>query len=138
MWHDFKLYALIVPMFVAIDFLWLGVIMPGFYKAELGPLARKANGGLDPIIWAALTVWLAIPLGILLFALPRVSPHAIVSSSLFWGFLFGIVLYAVYDFTNYSLIRDWPLRMSLVDILWGGTICGLVTLIAAHLDRWLS
>lgn len=138
MLHDLKLYALIVPIFIAIDFLWLGVIMPAFYKAQLGPLARKVNGGLDPILWAALLVWLAIPLGIMLFALPRVNPQAIVSSSLFWGALFGVVLYAVYDFTNYALIRDWPLKMSVVDILWGGTICAVVTLIAAYLDRWLS
>lgn len=138
MWHDLKLYAMIVPIFVAIDFLWLGIIMPGFYKVELGPLARKVNGGLDPVLWAAFAVWLAIPLGILLFALPRVNPQAITSSAILWGGLFGVVLYAVYDFTNYALIRDWPLRMSLVDVAWGGTICAIVTLIAAHLDRWLT
>jgi len=40
--------------------------------------------------------------------------------------------------TNYSLVRDWPLRVSLIDIGWGGVLNALGALAAAWLDRWLS
>jgi uncharacterized membrane protein len=134
--HTLKVYGAILPVFLAIDFLWLGVIMSKFYKEELGVLARISGGALTPVIWAAAIVYLLIPLGVVLFALPRVSPEHMVSSALFWGFIYGIVLYGVYDMTNYSLVNNWPLRMSLVDILWGGVINGAVTYVAAVFDRW--
>jgi len=83
---------------------------------------------------AALVVYIAIPAGIVLFALPRVSPNNLVLSSLFWGGLFGLVVYTIYDMTNYSLLRDWPLRVSLIDICWGVFLNATGTLSAAYLD----
>jgi uncharacterized membrane protein len=136
MLHDLKVYGAILPIFLAIDFLWLGVIMSKFYKNELGVLARISNGSLTPVIWAAGIVYILIPLGVVLFALPRVSQGNLVTSSLFWGFIYGIVLYGVYDMTNYSLVSKWSLRMSIVDILWGGVINSVITCAAAHFDRW--
>jgi uncharacterized membrane protein len=132
----FKVYIAILPIFLTIDFLWLGVIMSKFYKDELGILARLSNGSLKPVLWAAGIVYILIPLGIVLFALPRVSQDDLTSTALFWGFIYGLVLYGVYDMTNYSLVKKWSLRMSVVDILWGGTINAVVTYIAAVLSRW--
>jgi uncharacterized membrane protein len=40
--------------------------------------------------------------------------------------------------TNYSLVSKWSLRMSIVDILWGGVINAVVTCAAAFLDRWFA
>ena len=136
--HTLKVYGAILPIFLAIDYLWLGVVMSKFYKNELGVLARVSNGSLTPVMWAAVIVYILIPLGVVLFALPRVSQENVASSALFWGFLYGIVLYGVYDMTNYSLVSKWSLRMSIVDILWGGAINSVVTYAAAVLDRWFS
>jgi uncharacterized membrane protein len=33
--------------------------------------------------------------------------------------LFGLVVYGVYDFTNYSTLRQWPLMLTLADTAWG-------------------
>ena len=68
-----KVYGAILPVFLAIDYLWLGVFMSKFYKNELGKLARVSNGALKPELWAAVIVYILIPVGIVLFALPRVS-----------------------------------------------------------------
>lgn len=138
MLHTLKVYGAVLPIFLAIDFLWLGIVMAKFYKEELGVLARLSNGALTPVVWAAGIVYVLIPLGIVLFALPRVSTDHLVASSLFWGFIYGIVLYGVYDMTNYSLVSKWSLRMSIVDILWGGVINAVVTCAAAFFDRWFS
>ena len=138
MMHAMKVYLTLIPMFLIIDFLWLGVLMSKFYKTELGPLARLEGDALAPVIWAAAVVYVLIPLGIVLFVLPRVSPDNVVASSLMWGFIYGIVLYGVYDMTNYSLVSRWSLRMSLVDILWGGSINAVASCIAALLGRWYS
>ena len=136
MWHFLRTYLLILPVFLVIDLTWLGMVMVNFYKSELGALARRTGDSLNPVWWAAAIVYLVIPLGIMLFALPRVNIENPFGSSLLWGFLYGATLYAVYDFTNYSLLKGWPLRMTLVDIAWGGVLCAIVTYVASLIDRW--
>lgn len=138
MWHSVKLYLLVVLIFLAIDMIWLGVLMTSFYKAELGPLARRSGEAFAPVWWAAALVYVLIPLGIVLFVVPRVSPESLQGAALGWGFLYGIILYGVYDLTSYSLIANWPWRMTLVDIAWGGCICAVTSAIAVRLDRWLA
>jgi uncharacterized membrane protein len=49
-----------------------------------------------------------------------------------------VTLYGVYDMTNYSLLNNYPLRMAFVEIAWGGVLCGVVTCVAAVIDRWLK
>ena len=126
------------PLLFALDFVWLGIFASGLYKKELGPFLRMSGTALQPIVWAALLVYIAIPLGIVLFVLPRISVDNLTGSALLWGALYGIVVYAVYDMTNYSLVRDWPLRVSLIDICWGGLLNGVGAVAAAWLDRWLK
>jgi uncharacterized membrane protein len=138
MGHTIKLYLLVLIIFLAIDLTWLGVLMAKFYKTELGPLARRSGEAMAPVWWAAFLVYILIPLGIMLFVVPRVSPENLAASALGWGFLYGVFLYGVYDLTNYSLIDRWPWRMTLVDIAWGGFICSVTSYIAVLLDRWLA
>jgi uncharacterized membrane protein len=138
MWHPAKVYVFLVPILVAVDYLWLGMIMSRFYNRELGPLARRAGDSLTPVKWAAIVVWLLIPLGIVLFVLPRSTASDPYLTGLGWGFLYGVMLYAVYDLTNYAMLDRWSLKMTFVDILWGGVLCGLGACIAVFLHRYLS
>jgi uncharacterized membrane protein len=138
MGHNIKLYLLVLVIFLAIDLTWLGVLMAKFYKTELGPLARRSGEAMAPVWWAAFLVYILIPLGIMLFVVPRVSPENLAASALGWGFLYGVILYGVHDLTNYSLIDRWPWRMTLVDMAWGGFICAVTSYVAVVLDRWLA
>ncbi|SHF95279.1 Uncharacterized membrane protein [Desulfacinum infernum DSM 9756] len=138
MGHNLKLYVGTVVIFLAIDLTYLGLIMPKFYKAQLGALARLRGDALAPLWWAAFVVYLLIPAGILLFALPRVNPANPFFSALAWGFLYGVTLYGVYDFTNLSTLDKWPVALSFADTAWGGVLCSLVTAAAYRLDRWIG
>lgn len=137
MLHDMKVYGLTLIVFLVVDLTYLGVIMPGFYKAELGNLARRNGDALNPLWWAALIVYGLIPLGIVLFALPRVGGESWVVSALRWGFVYGVVTYGIYDFTNLATLDRWPLKLTLADIAWGGVLCSSMTAFAAFIDRWL-
>ncbi|MCI0353610.1 MAG: DUF2177 family protein, partial [Acidobacteria bacterium] len=35
------------------------------------------------------------------------------------GALFGFILYAGYDLTNYATLKGWSLKAALIDIVWG-------------------
>ena len=47
--------------------------------------------------------------------------------SLIDAFIFGIVLYGVYDTTNYSTIIKYDGNVAVMDTIWGGALCMIVT-----------
>ena len=138
MWHSLKVFLVLPPLLLALDYVWIGKVASELYKRELGPFLRMSGTALQPILWAALVVYLAIPLGIVLFVLPRVSADNLSPSALLWGAVYGLVVYTIYDMTNYSLVNGWPLRVALIDILWGGVLSALGSAAAAWLDRWIQ
>ena len=113
-------YAISVPVFFVIDMIWLGVIARGFYRRALEPL-------LTPNInWtAAIIFYFLFLVGILVFALlPGLEKQSLVHTVVMAA-LFGFIAYATYDLTNLATLRDWPLLVSIVDMIWGGFSVGL-------------
>ena len=102
--------------FMALDAVWLGILMKTFYRQQLEPIVRLADGGIAPNWPAAFVVYVLLGTGIALFVMPRA---ATVSSAAALGALFGLVVYGVYDFTNYSTLREWPFALTLADTAWG-------------------
>ena len=43
-------------------------------------------------------------------------------ASLLDAFLFGIVIYGVYDATAYALFSKWSGKMAIIDTIWGGIL----------------
>ena len=81
-------------------------------------------------------VYLLLAVGIVVFVLPRVE-HASLLSAFLWGAAFGLVVYGVYDLTNYATISKWPVLVTLADIGWGAFICGVTTAAARTAAAWL-
>ena len=116
MGYTVKLAALGAVAFLVLDGLWLGVLMKNFYRQQLAPIVRLADGGIAPNWPAAFVVYLLLGTGIVVFVIPR-APTAPLAAV--YGALFGLVVYGVYDFTNYSTLRQWPFALTLVDVAWG-------------------
>jgi uncharacterized membrane protein len=74
---------------------------------------------------AALATWVVIVTGIQLFVLPRTPANSPWLNLFIWGAVFGVIVYAVYDLTNYAVMKNWPLTVTLVDIAWGGFLCAI-------------
>lgn len=128
--------AVVAFVFVA-DYVWLGVLMKGFYEQEIGPLMRRnATGQFSPRLVPALVVYILIPLGVVLFAAPRATGGTY-TSALVWGGLFGLVVYGIYDCSNLAVFDKWNWRVTTADILWGTFLCGTATVIAVVSERWL-
>lgn len=113
------LYIATVPVFFAIDLLWIGVIAKDFYFKNIPGLSPQPN-------WvAAIIFYLLYIVGILIFAvLPNLDRGW--QQALIFGALFGFFAYATYDLTNYAVMKDWPLSVTLIDIAWGTTLTGAV------------
>jgi uncharacterized membrane protein len=136
--QNWKLLAILVPIFLLVDLLWLGVVMKDFYSQELGELARRQGAALAPRWGAALLVYLLIPGGIVLFVRPLLGVNATPWQSFGWGAVFGLVLYGVYDLTNLAILEKWTVRMTLADIGWGCILCGTISAAMKFVDGWLA
>ena len=132
-----KLYAIALTVFSILDFVWLGLVMPGFYRAQLDSLVRtSSSGGMAPIWPAAFLVYALLVVGILEFVMPRVREASLLAAC-GWGAAFGVIVYGVYNLTNYATISRWPLALTLTDIAWGAFICGATTAATHSAATWI-
>jgi uncharacterized membrane protein len=116
MGHTLKLAAVGAIAFMVLDSFWLGLVMKNFYRDQLAPIVRLGDGGIAPNWPAAFVVYALLGTGIALFVIPRASTASLAAA---YGALFGLVVYGVYDFTNYSTLRQWPFVLTLADVGWG-------------------
>ena len=119
-----KLFAIALPVFFAIDMVWLGLVAKGFYRAQIGTLMKS------DVNWAAaLIFYLIFIAGLVVFVIaPAVEKGSWVHALLF-GALFGLVCYATYDLTNLAVAKDWPLLVTIVDLVWGAALAASVSTI---------
>lgn len=109
----FTLYAISVPIFFAIDMIWLGFVASDFYRSRLGHLMGDIN-------WpAAIIFYFVFLVGLVIFAIYPAIEKGAWSHALIYGALFGFFTYATYDLTNLATLRDWPLSVTIVDMVWG-------------------
>jgi uncharacterized membrane protein len=128
-----KLYALTVPVFFAIDILWLGIVAKKFYRKNLGFILSP-----DVNWWAAISFYLLYIVGILIFAVVPALEKDSLGKALLWGSFYGFFTYATYDLTNMATIKNWPLKVVMVDILWGVFLCSMVASTSYLIGKWLS
>jgi len=123
------LYAVSVPVFFLIDMVWLGVVARDFYATRLGHLLGEVN-------WtAAIIFYLVFLVGLTFFAIYPAAVAGDVGKALLLGALFGFFTYATYDLTNLATLRDWPLSVTLVDMVWGTVLGGSVSALTVYLTR---
>jgi uncharacterized membrane protein len=53
------------------------------------------------------------------------------------AFYIGLSAYAVYDFTNYALLKNYDIRFALADTIWGGILFSAVFMEKVYLERYI-
>jgi len=114
------LYLAMVPVFFVIDFLWINYFAEGLYQKNLKHLLGEVN------MTAAIGFYLIYILGIILFGVLPGIQSGQWQQALLWGALFGFFTYATYDLTNMATLKDWPLKVVVIDIAWGTILCASV------------
>lgn len=100
---------------------------------------KISNRAYTTRYYSAIIVYIAIALGLIYLALPNInrSPNITITqrlmSCLMWGGLFGATSYAVFDFTTHFMFADWTLGIAVMDTIWGGILCTIVTFILSYL-----
>ncbi len=135
---QWKLFGIALIAVLVIDYIWLGLIAKDYYLRSYGSLARTEAGEFKPVLWAAFLVYILLAVGIVTFALPAAGTDANMLNAFLKGALLGLVIYGVYDMTAMSVIRDWPLVNSFVDMAWGSVLCGTVTVITKYAQDYFG
>jgi len=53
------------------------------------------------------------------------------------AFILGVVIYGIYETTNYAIFNDWSIFALITDSLWGGILFLLTTLIINFINTTL-
>lgn len=109
-----QLYLVTLIAFFAIDMLWLGLVARSFYQQHLGFLMAPSPNWFVAILF----YWLFI-VGILFFVVVPGLESGSLKATLLRAMLFGLITHATYDLTNLATLKDWPVLLSVVDMLWG-------------------
>ena len=113
---------------VALLFLVIDIIFIKLYMAKhFGKLINRVQGSkMETNMLGAVLSYTLLIFGLYYFVIRDRRP-------LIDSFLFGFVMYGVYEATSYALLKNWTIDTMIKDSLWGGTICLLVTFIVYKL-----
>jgi len=128
-----KMYLITLVVFFTIDIIWLGKVAKNIYQNEIGFIMA------DKVNWlAAIIFYLIFIFGLIFFVInPAIQKDSWLAACLM-GMLFGFISYATYDLTNLATLANWPLKITIIDLLWGTTLGGLVSTISFYLIKLFS
>ncbi|NND90528.1 MAG: DUF2177 family protein [Granulosicoccus sp.] len=123
-------YLAAVLAFLVIDGLWLGLIARNLYAEQLGPLLRK-----NILVAPAAAFYLLYAAGLVFLAVRPLQIGLPLHNVALYGAVVGFLAYGTYDMTNLSTVRDWPVLISLVDLVWGTLLSATVAVVSASCVR---
>ena len=98
-------------VFMFVDLIWLGFVAKKLYSKYLGYIMS------DKVNWSAAILFYALfIIGLLVFV---INPAKSVGNALLLGAFFGLVTYATYDLTNLATLKNWPVFITIIDLIWG-------------------
>lgn len=119
------LYAITAGLFVLFDAVWLGVVAKKLYASELkGLMTSNVKWG------AAVLFYLVFIAGLIYFVIAPALKADSSSSLVLAAAAFGFVTYATYDLTNYATLKGFPLKIVVIDLMWGTALSAIVASLA--------
>jgi len=129
-----ELYLISFVVFFAVDLLWLGIIAKKLYQKEIGHLLKTDVNWIAAVVFYLLFIG-----GLVVFVLMPAVDAGSLSKAILLGALFGFITYATYDLTNLATMKDWPLKITFIDLAWGtflGTSTSTITYLLYNLIFW--
>ena len=128
---NLKLFLVSFITFLVLDAIWLGLVARGFYSKHLSLYLT------DNVIWSsALIFYVIFNIGLLIFViLPSIDKNSYMTLVVY-SLLYGLVTFATYDLTNLATIKDWPIIVSVVDMLYGMCVAFSSASVAFYANKY--
>ncbi len=118
------IYVVGALSFIAVDAVWLTKISPKLYKENIGHLMAD-----KPNLLSAGLFYVIFLIGLLAFVVVPALNKGSWQYALGFGALFGLVTYATFDLTSQAVFKDWPVKITIIDLIWGTILCASVSII---------
>lgn len=122
--NDIKNVINILILFLVIDAPVLFIINKDMYAKQFLRINQGEMNINNRTYISALISYILLAVGLYMFVLKDNNDMILQKA-----FLFGIVIYGIYNATNLATINEFGIKESIVDTLWGGIICTIITFI---------
>ena len=117
-----KQFLITAFIFFSIDIFWLGVVAKKLYRHYIGHLMADSV-----FVSAAIVFYTVYIIGLLHFVIQPALSKGSLKYALLTGMFFGFITYATYDLTNLATLKEWPIKIVLIDMAWGTLLAGAVS-----------
>lgn len=126
-------YVIALFLFGIADALWLTTMGASLYRATLGDI-------LHPTVrlWPAIAFYLLFPVGIVVFAVAPGLRSGSPGEAALYGAILGLITYATYDLTNFATLRNWTLKITVIDLAYGAVVVAIVAGLTTLILQWLG
>lgn len=102
------------------DLAWLTIQRDKYAKMVVGV---QRGGPFSVNIWGAITAYAVMFLSLYLIIHPAVSRDSRTSDKLVLSLkhaaVFGFVVYALFNSTNFAIFANYPVSVAIMDTIWG-------------------
>ncbi|MAF89994.1 MAG: hypothetical protein CL674_01885 [Bdellovibrionaceae bacterium] len=106
-------------IFIGLDLIWFQVFMKSFATEQLGfHLQTSPDGSLQANVLAAVLAYLCMTVLFHFFMAPTIKELS-TQKALLSAAIFGLMIFGVFDLTNLALLKSYPIKFVVVDMLWG-------------------
>lgn len=116
-----KLFCLALPITIALDASWIGVIASGFYRSQFGMYFTTIQN-----FPAAVLFYLLYVSAVIYFAIAPALKARSLTLAVGNAAALGLTAYMTYDLTNLATLAGWSTFGAVVDISWGVLLTSLV------------
>ncbi len=126
-------YLVMFLVFVIVEALMLTFFMAPFFSKHIGHLMRPQIN-----LYVTLLYYLLYVAGVFYFCYFSGFKLGSLQQTLISGFLLGLLCYGVYDITNFLVLKDWKIQMTLIDMFWGGIVTSLISGVGFYTFTYFS
>jgi uncharacterized membrane protein len=126
-------YLIALLLFVALDITWLTTMGAALYRSTLGDILLPTVR-IEP----AIAFYLLFPIGIVVFGVAPALKAQSPLPALIYGSLFGLLAYATYDLTNHATLRNWTLKITVIDMIYGAFAVAAVSVLTYYVLQWFG
>ncbi len=121
-----KAFLITALVMAPIDAVWLKLATKRFYAKRIGHLMAES-----PNLYAGVLFYMIYASAVSVFVLlPSVNLEYSLLQVFTLGAFFGLVAYATYDLTNQATLKNWPIAVTAVDMVWGALLTGVVSIVS--------
>ena len=128
------LFTITFFIFLTLDLIGIQKVILPIFEKSIGHLMRK-----NPLLGWAAVFYIAYILGVThLVSYPYITGEISLFDAFINSTIIGLLAYGTYEFTSYSIMKDWTRKQLIIDTVWGGVLTSSSVLVGIFIFEKLS